>query len=108
MCTPREPIRLGTDVTCWGREIDWYRASKGGSDKCGGIPMDSLITAAARVADDRPGALRPVALRAAAQALALCRRRESAGKGHCGSSLSSLQGITHDEGALRPCVSELR
>src|SRR5207249_2197954 len=45
----------------------------GGSDKCGGIPMDSLITAAARAlaAGDALGALKRVALREDAPALAL-------------------------------------
>src|SRR4051794_22232256 len=44
-----------------------------GSDKCGGIPMDSLITAAARAlaAGDPLGALNRVALRDDAPALAL-------------------------------------
>src|SRR4051794_22480348 len=47
--------------------------AKGGSDKCDGIPMDSLITAAARalVAGDPLGALNRVALRDDAPALAL-------------------------------------
>src|SRR3982750_2769619 len=45
----------------------------GGSDNCGGIPMDSLITAAARAlaAGDPLGALKRVALRDDAPALAL-------------------------------------
>src|SRR6202790_1843955 len=49
------------------------RASNGGSDKCDGIPMDSLITAAARAlaAGDPLGALKRVALRDDAPALAL-------------------------------------
>src|ERR1700676_4448332 len=49
------------------------RASNGGSDKCDGIPMDSLITAAARAlaAGDPLGALKRVALREDAPALAL-------------------------------------
>src|SRR6202795_816494 len=49
------------------------RASNGGRDKCAGIPMDSLITAAARAlaAGDPLGALRRVALRDDAPALAL-------------------------------------
>src|SRR6202790_4540067 len=49
------------------------RASNGGSDKCGGIPVDSLITAAARAlaAGDPLGALNRVALRDDAPALAL-------------------------------------
>ena len=48
-------------------------ASNGGSDKCGGIQMDSLITAAARAlaAGDPLGALNRVALRDDAPALAL-------------------------------------
>src|SRR5580692_2400370 len=49
------------------------RASNGGSDKCDGIPMDSLITAAARAlaAGDPIGALKRVALRDDAPGLAL-------------------------------------
>src|ERR1700675_4015719 len=49
------------------------RASNGGSDKCDGIPMDSLITAAARAlaAGDLLGALKRVALRDDPPALAL-------------------------------------
>jgi hypothetical protein len=49
------------------------RASNGGSDKCDGIQMDSLITAAARAlaAGDPFGALNWVALRNDAPALAL-------------------------------------
>src|SRR5919202_233948 len=45
----------------------------GGSDKCDGIPMDSLITAAARAlaAGDPLGALNRIALRDDAAALAL-------------------------------------
>src|SRR5262249_12286390 len=48
-------------------------ASNGGSDKCGGIRMDSLITAAARAlaAGDPLGALNRIALRDDAPALAL-------------------------------------
>jgi phosphoglycerate dehydrogenase-like enzyme len=30
------------------REIEWDRPSNGGSDKCGGFPIDPLITPAAR------------------------------------------------------------
>ena len=47
--------------------------TSGGSDKCDGIPMDSLITAAARAlaAGDPLGALKRVALRDDAPALAL-------------------------------------
>src|ERR1700730_18416375 len=50
-----------------------HRASNGGSDKCDGIPMDSLITAAARAlaVGDPLGALKRVALRDDAPALAL-------------------------------------
>src|SRR5258708_32841133 len=49
------------------------RVSNGGSYKCDGIPMDSLITAAARAlaAGDPLGALKRVALRDDAPALAL-------------------------------------
>lgn len=57
-----------------GREIDYGdEVSDDGSDKCGGIPMDSLITAAARAlaAGDPLGALKRVALREDAPALAL-------------------------------------
>jgi hypothetical protein len=51
----------------------WRERSTGGSDKCGGIPVDSLITAAARAlaAGDPFGALQRVALRDDAPALAL-------------------------------------
>jgi hypothetical protein len=34
-------------VLVGGREINWARSARGGSDKVGGIQMDSLITAAA-------------------------------------------------------------
>src|SRR5580698_455982 len=46
---------------------------RGGSDKCDGIPMDSLITAAARAlaAGDPLGALKRIALRDDPPALAL-------------------------------------
>ena len=57
-----------------GRELDYgYGVSNDGSDKCGGIPMDSLITAAARAlaVGDPLGALQRVALRDDAPALAL-------------------------------------
>src|SRR5215510_13292397 len=49
------------------------RVSNGGSDKCGGIPMDSVIRAAARAlaAGDPLSALNRVALRDDAPALAL-------------------------------------
>src|SRR5262250_959609 len=51
----------------------WHRASNGGSDKCGGIAVDSIITAAARAlaSGDPLGALNRVALRDDAAALAL-------------------------------------
>jgi hypothetical protein len=42
----RDSIRCSSLVV--GREIIWHRKSNGGSNKCGGIPMDSLIAAAAR------------------------------------------------------------
>ena len=57
-----------------GHEIDLVpEIATDGSDKCGGIPMDSLITAAARAlaAGDPLGALKRVALRDDAPALAL-------------------------------------
>src|SRR5436853_3410423 len=55
----------------WDTFSAGYR--NGGSDKCDGIPMDSLITAAARAlaAGDPVGALNRVALRGDAPALAL-------------------------------------
>jgi hypothetical protein len=55
------------------RDLFWYRTSGGGSDKCGGIPVDSLITAAGRAlaAGDLLGALKRVALRDDPPALAL-------------------------------------
>jgi hypothetical protein len=51
----------------------WRGASNGGSDKCGGIPIDPLITAAAHAlaAGDPLDALNRVALRDDAPALAL-------------------------------------
>src|SRR3954470_14869468 len=51
----------------------WGPGSRGESDKCGGISMDSLITAAARAlaAGDPLGALNRIALREDAPALAL-------------------------------------
>jgi hypothetical protein len=54
-------------------EIDKHPISNAESDKCGGIPMDSLITAAARAlaAGDPLGALNRIALRDDAPALAL-------------------------------------
>src|SRR6185436_9929872 len=56
-----------------GHDANYVRASSCESDKCGGIPMDSLITAAARAlaAGDPLGALKRVALRDDAAALAL-------------------------------------
>src|SRR5581483_12401088 len=63
------PASLGARRSCdrYGRE------SNGGSDKCGGIRMDSLITAAARAlaSGDLLGALKRVALRDDPPALAL-------------------------------------
>jgi hypothetical protein len=69
----RRSLRSRYDVLAGGRETDWDRASNGGSDKCGGIPVDSLITAAALAlaAGDPLGALNRVALRDDAPALAL-------------------------------------
>jgi hypothetical protein len=66
-------FRTRYDVFVRGCETDEYRASNGGSDKCGGIQVDSLITAAARAlaAGDPLGALNRVALRDDAPALAL-------------------------------------
>src|SRR5580765_1514706 len=67
---PRLSMRLGSCCSC-----DTFSAgySNGGSDKCDGIPMDSLITAAARAlaAGDPLGALKRIALRDDAPALAL-------------------------------------
>jgi hypothetical protein len=42
----RDYIRCSSLVA--GREIVWQRKSNSGSNKCGGIPMASLIAAAAR------------------------------------------------------------
>jgi len=69
----RRSLRTRYDVFVGGCETDEYRASNGGSDKCGGIQVDSLITAAARAlaAGDPLGALNRVALRDDAPALAL-------------------------------------
>jgi hypothetical protein len=68
-------VRLVLDTTFWLVAVGEtrYQASFGGSDKCGGIPMDSLITAAARAlaTGDLLGALKRVALRDDAPALAL-------------------------------------
>src|SRR5207249_1486669 len=76
-----KPFLTGADCVCrhgrppfaYCRKLDWRPAATGGSDKCGGIPMDSLITAAARAlaAGDPLGALKRVALREDAPALAL-------------------------------------
>src|SRR5213593_635633 len=57
----------------WSWDTFSAGVSNGGSDKCGGIPMDSLITAAARAlaVGDPLGALKRVALRDDAPALAL-------------------------------------
>lgn len=56
-----------------GRGIDWPWATEHGSDTFGAIPMDSLITAAARALaqGDPLGALNRIALREDAPALAL-------------------------------------
>src|SRR5713101_4223163 len=66
----RFSIRLGD---CWSRDKLSAGYRNDGSYKCGGIPMDSLITAAARAlaAGDPLGALKRVALRDDAPALAL-------------------------------------
>src|SRR3546814_16950778 len=58
---------------CLSLEIPSARHRQGGSDKCDGIPMDSLITAAARAlaAGDLLGVLKRVGLRDDAPALAL-------------------------------------
>jgi hypothetical protein len=58
---------------CRSWDIFTARSRNGGSDNCGAIPMDSLITAAARAlaAGDPLGALNRVALRDDAPALAL-------------------------------------
>src|SRR5207244_6576780 len=66
----RFSIRLGS---CWSRDDLGIGYRNDGSYKCGGIPMDSLITAAARAlaAGDPLGALNRVALRDDAPALAL-------------------------------------
>src|SRR5260370_35228840 len=69
----RRSIRSRYDMLVGVREINEHRVSNGRSDKCGGIAMDSLITAAARAlaAGDPLGALNRVALRDDAPALAL-------------------------------------
>ena len=65
------PVTVALD--CSVVVIEQGRISNGESDKCVGIPMDSLITAAARAlaAGDPLGALNRVALRDDAPALAL-------------------------------------
>src|SRR5690348_1360338 len=65
--------RHGLAPFAWRRELDWRPAATTGSDKRGGICMDSLITAAARAlaTGDPLGALKRVALRDDAPALAL-------------------------------------
>jgi hypothetical protein len=68
-------VRSVLDTTCLlvVLRLDEHRPSNAGRDKCGGIPMDSLIMAAARAlaASDPLGALNRVALRDDAPALAL-------------------------------------
>src|SRR5215468_341516 len=66
----RFSMRLGGR---WSRDRLSAGYRNDGSDKCGGIPMDSLITAAARAlaAGDPLGALNRIALRDDAPALAL-------------------------------------
>ncbi len=66
-------MRCSRYLLVGGHETDYYRALNGGSDKCGGIPTDSLIAAAARAlaAGDPLGALNLVALRDDPPALAL-------------------------------------
>jgi hypothetical protein len=66
-------FRTRYDVFVGGFKTDEYPASNGGSDKCGGIQVDSLITAATRAlaAGDPLGALNRVALRDDAPALSL-------------------------------------
>jgi len=61
------------DIAVVDVRIDYGRVSEGGSDNFGANPMDSLITAAARAlaAGDPLGALKRVALRGDAPALAL-------------------------------------
>src|SRR5579875_1098532 len=57
----------------WRLDVDWRPAPNGGSDKCGGIPVDGLIAAAAQALGrgDPLAALNQVALREDAPALAL-------------------------------------
>src|SRR4051812_25901400 len=63
---------LRSSVGSWCARLS-DRCGPSGSDKCGGISMDSLITAAARAlaAGDPLGALNRIALREDAPALAL-------------------------------------
>jgi hypothetical protein len=71
-CVPR--LSHSFNVLVVAHEMDFNdRASNGGSDKCDGIPLDSLTTAAGRAlaAGDPLGALKRVALRDDAPALAL-------------------------------------
>jgi hypothetical protein len=65
-------VRSVLDTTCWWDRLS-AGVSNGRSDKCGEIPVDSLITAAARAlaAGDPLGALNRVTLRDDATALAL-------------------------------------
>src|SRR6202795_4011240 len=75
MCTYSLATCVGCSrrVSCWSRDKLSAGNRSDGSYKCGGIPMDSLITAAAQAlaAADPLGALKRVALRDDAPALAL-------------------------------------
>jgi hypothetical protein len=64
-----------------GWEINWDRASNGGRDKCGGIWIDLLITAAARAlaASDALGALNRVVFRDDAPSMVAGLSRRAAG-----------------------------
>ena len=91
----------------------WHRKSNGGSNKCGGIQMEPLITAAARAleAGDPFGAVGRVALRDDAPALAL-RRIAMVQHGHFPERdpmsagpewvTTSLSKPPHDRSAVRP------
>src|SRR5208282_3773779 len=79
---PQRAMARGSRLRVWSwrvvpfigcRKRDRLRPRDAGSDKCGGICMDSLITAAARAlaAGDPLGALNRIALRDDAPALAL-------------------------------------
>src|SRR6267378_3144372 len=74
-CLRRESRLCASSWLCLLRSRDTLRVGhrQDGSYKCGGIPMDSLITAAARAlaTGDALGALKRVALRDDAPALAL-------------------------------------